>query len=388
MKILFCNDIYPGIFGKMPARLASDSSNEVMFLSFYPRKEESFSGVIHARLNLSRNRDHLPQSRDIFVAEWEKMFSLGKQAMQTFLHIRDTGFIPDIIFVSFFDGPAFFLRHVFPQAFIVSLFRGFHSRTEKDDVRFEAVMDLQKMMLTQSNLYFVRSEVQKRYFPSSLHSLIHVWQSYVDTEFFSPQPRNLSIFFPESSDAENELVTVHMKTGGDLSRKMMRLVLGLLMNRPRCLVALMFGGDTSRDRWKRFCHTLPENLHRRLFLAGGLEHTAYRDLLCSSTVHIFPEHINPPLQEMLECMSCGTLLMTPLSDETDGLLQDGRTMIAFPENEQRQMTAICRVLDHKEEFDDLRRNARKKIVENCSEQKAITGQVAFIMKEYEKYRKT
>ena len=33
MKILFCNDIYPGIFGKMPARLASDSANEVMFLS-------------------------------------------------------------------------------------------------------------------------------------------------------------------------------------------------------------------------------------------------------------------------------------------------------------------------------------------------------------------
>ena len=50
------------------------------------------------------------------------------------------------------------------------------------------------------------------------------------------------------------------------------------------------------------------------------------------------------------------------------------------------MTAICRVLDLGEEFDELRRNARKKIVEKCSEQAAITGQVAFIMKEYEKYR--
>ena len=54
--------------------------------------------------------------------------------------------------------------------------------------------------------------------------------------------------------------------------------------------------------------------------------------------------------------------------------------------EQQQMTAICRVLDLGEEFDELRRNARKKIVEKCSEQAAITGQVAFIMKEYEKYR--
>ena len=91
MRILFCNDSYLGRFGKMPSELASDPENKVMFLSFYPRKEDVSSGVIHARLNLKRDRERLSQSRDAFVAEWEKMFSLGKQARQTFLHIRDAG---------------------------------------------------------------------------------------------------------------------------------------------------------------------------------------------------------------------------------------------------------------------------------------------------------
>ena len=103
MKILFCNDSYPGIFGTMPARLASNPENSVMFLSFHPRREDMPSGVIHARLNLTRHREPLPPNRDAFVFEWEKMLNLGKQALQTFTHIRDAGFVPDMIFVSFFD---------------------------------------------------------------------------------------------------------------------------------------------------------------------------------------------------------------------------------------------------------------------------------------------
>lgn len=385
MKILFCNDSYPGIFGTMPARLASDPTNSVMFLSFHQRREESPSGVIHARLNLARIREHLSPNRDAFVFEWEKMFSLGRQALQTFIHIRDTGFVPDIIFVSFFDGPALFLRHAFPHAFVVSLFRGFRRSSEADDARFEAVMDMQKMTVVQSDLYFVRSEGQKMDFPSSLQSLIHIWPPYVNTEFFSPQPRRLSAFFSDASD-DGELVTVHMKVGGDASKAMMRLVFGLLTHRPHCRVALTFGSDAYRDRWRQAYSALPEEISRRIFPAGGLDNAAYRTLLCSSTIHVFPEYTIPPLQEMLESMSCGTLLMMPSSDAGDEFFHDGKTMLVLPKEGGRQMEAISRVLDHREEFDDIRRNAREKIVERCSEQVAVTGQMAFVMEEYRNVR--
>ena len=113
------------------------------------------------------------------------MFSLGKQALQTFLHIRDSGFIPDMIFVSFFDGPALFLRHIFPQAFIVSYFNGFRSKLA-DDGNCWLSWDRPKGVAAQSDLYFVRSEVQKNSFPPVLHPVIHVWPPYVDTALFPP----------------------------------------------------------------------------------------------------------------------------------------------------------------------------------------------------------
>ena len=383
MNILFCSESYPGRFGKIPSILASEANNTVLFLSFHSRKSRSSSGVIHARLNLNRERERSQKHQDVFVAEWEKIFSLGKQALQTFLHIRDAGFVPDMIFVSFFDGPAFFLRHAFPHAFIVSCFNGFRASTEADEERLKAIMELQKIMIGRSNLYFVRSEAQKKYFPSLFQQNIHVWHPYVDTEFFCPQPRDLSSFFPQiSTMAERELVTVHMK--GSSFQRIMPVILGLLTHRPNCLIALTFGSQASQEYWKQALSSLPESLRQRLFLAGGLDSSTYRQLLCSSNVHVFPEYTSPPLQEMLESMSCGTLLMTPVSDESDEFFQEGETMLALPKEGRQQLEAICRVLDRRAEFDGIRRNARKKIITHCSEQIAVTGQMAFVMKEYRK----
>lgn len=373
----------------MPSELASDPENKVMFLSFYPRKEDVSSGVIHARLNLKRDRERLSQSRDAFIAEWEKMFSLGKQELQTFLHIRDAGFVPDMIFISFFDGPALFLRHIFPRAFIVFYFSGFRSKAA-DAGRLQAVMDLQRGMAAQSNLYFVRSEAQKTSFPPALHPIIHVWPPHVNTGFFAPRPRSISMFFADISIAEGtELVTVHMKGAGSSQKNLMQVILGLLAHRPRCLAALTFGNGTAKDRWGQVLSSLPEDLRRRLFLAGGLDATAYRNLLCSSAVHIFPEHIRPPLQEMLETMGCGTLLMTPVSKEADEFLKDGETIAAFPEEgRERQLEAICRVLDHTEAFDPIREKGRRYVAEKCSDRAVFSHHLNFVMEEYRKFRET
>lgn len=386
MRFLFCNDNYPGRFGSMPSRLASDPANTVMFLSFRPRQGEASKGVVHARLNLNRDRGRMVQSRDAFLAEWEKMFHLGRQALQTFIHIRDSGFIPDVVLVSFFDGPALFLRHAFPNAFIVSYFNGFRGKKDspEDILKFQAVMDLQRSMVAQSDLYFVRSETQKLCFPRLLQPVIHVWPVYVDTEFFSPRSRDLSYFFPAlSSEGEKELVTVHMKGGGGNSKQMMQVVLGLLIHRPDSLVALTFGKGAAKEHWEGIWSALPPELRERLFLAEGLDNVAYHKLLCSTTIHMFPESIHPPLQEMLESMSCETLLMMPLEAKENGLLRDGENMISMPEgNGEAQLKKICHVLDHAKDFEMVRKNARRTIEKNHSESVVFDRHIDILMNAY------
>lgn len=383
MHILFCNDRYPGRFGKIPSILAADPANKVMFLSFHPGKDDAPSRIVHVRLSIARDRERLARNKDTFVAEWEKMFSLGKQALRTFVHIREAGFTPDMIFTSLFDGPGLFLRHAFPKAWIVSYFNGFRSKTA-DDGRLRAVTDFQRTLIAQSDLYFVRSESQKRAFPPSLHPVIHLWPPYVDTDFFRPAPRDTALFFPGTdSDPGRELVTGHMKGTYDSQKKLIRVILDVLACRPFCLAALTFDNAASLQQWRQAIQALPARMSRRLFLAGGLDAVTYHRLLCSSSVYVFPEYESPPLQGMLETMSCETLLMSPVPKEGDGILLPGETMLPYPEeNGQKQREAICRALDHAAEYAALKRRAREHIEKSCGEHIVFFEHLDFVMKAY------
>ena len=120
MRILFCNDSFPGNFEALAGLLAADSANEVLFLSTFVRKDFSIPGVSRVRLRL--NRDKGGQEKDAFFLSWEKAYRIGRQTAHTLLHVRESGFVPDMILASSADGPGLFLRHVFPESFIVSYF--------------------------------------------------------------------------------------------------------------------------------------------------------------------------------------------------------------------------------------------------------------------------
>ena len=386
MRILFCNDTYPGCFGKMPSILASNPDNQVMFLSFYPRQDTSGPEIIHARLKIDRNRS-TQQGSDAYTEEWNKAMRLAQQACRTFFHIRESGFIPDVIFVSFADGPALFLRHAFPEAFIVSYLGITRTKHETRAEKLDALMDIQKAQITQSDLYFVRSENQKRHFPGMLHSVIHVRPQYVDTEFFSPRPGDLSPFFPRTHELWNgETVTFHMKGLSAGSHDMRQVILGLLAHRPHCLVLLFFGNGTSKTLWEPLYSSLPEDMRSRLLLLGGLDLQAYRNMLLVSSVHVFPEQTDAPLQGMLETMSCQTLVMTPVADGDHTVFTDGKNIIDFPESSsEARLEKICTVLDHRKDLDAVKRAGRQYVLEHHSDSISFMQHLTFVMSEYEKH---
>lgn len=387
MQILFCNDSYPGRFGRMPDLLAADPANRVMFLSFYPRRTATSSPVIHARLNINRKKDELSPNQDRVLFEWGRMFGQGKQALRTFVHIRESGFQPDLIFSSFLDGAALFTRHAFPKAFIVSCFAGFRSASA-DSERIRAIMDQQYMLAVQSNLFLVRSQVQKQDFPGILHPLIHTWLPYVDTDFFSPGPRCLSRFFPDCP-AQTDLVTVHMKGALSSQKELLQGLAALLLRRPDCCVVLSFASAAVADYWLHASASLPESLQKRFSFVCGLEKTAYRDLLRSSTVHVFPEAVRPPLQEMLETMSCASLVMTPAPAPGDEFLATDNTIAVWPEGKTgRQLAALNQVLDQKQAWDPVRAQARVRVCALCTADRVFGQSLDFVLAEYERARKS
>lgn len=109
----------------------------------------------------------------------------------------------------------------------------------------------------------------------------------------------------------------------------------------------------------------------------------YRSLLRSSTVHLFPEFLRPPLQEMLESMSCAGLVMTPVRDEQDEYLLAARTMLPLPEQDRRhQLEALCHVLEHSRTFDKVRLQACRRVFETCDETVVCTQHLNFVLDAY------
>ena len=381
MRILFCDNACPGRFGPLPVKLASGGAHEVMFLSFYPRDSEQTPGVVHARLRLDRAGPE--QEGDPFLAAWGRVFRLGRQAFRTFCRIRDSGFVPDVVCVTYFDGPAFFLREAFPDAFVVSYAGALHGGGGDAGraARLRAFQEVQKYQLVQSDMCFVRSRAQRDAFPALLRPRIHVQPPYVDTRFFSPGHGDLRAFFPRAG--VEEMVAFHLK-GAHRPEEWGQVVLGLLMRRPRCAASLAFGANPLRGVWEERVRVLPEALRARLFLVPGLEREAYRDFLCLSSAHVFPEYA--PLQEMLETMSCGSLLLMPAPDGDDEIFRPGETMMAFPRRRaEEQIAALCDVLERRESLASLCARGRAEVGARCGAA-ALERHWAFIMEEYAKSR--
>lgn len=371
----------------MPAALASDPANEVMFLSFYPRDDASTPGVVHARLRL--DREPVVPGSEPYVEEWGRAFKLGRQTYRTLRRIRDSGFVPDMLFVAFSGGPALFIRHVFPEAFLVSCFDVMRRRDEGQDraERFMAVRDMQIYQLTQSDMGAARSEAQKRTFPSALRPRLFILPPHVDTDFFSPRAEDATEFFPQAVAAsEGDVVTFHMKGAGRSAHGAARTVWGLLSQRPQCRVALTFGNNGVRETWEKLCASLPDDWRHRLFFAGGLDRETYRRLLRVTSAHVFPEYARPPFQEMLESMSCETLALVPAPDGDDDLLKDGETVLTLPEDSDAQIAKIGAALDHTEEAERVRKNARRVMASRCDERAVFSEFMAQVMAEYETFQ--
>jgi hypothetical protein len=385
MRILFCNDSYPGNFEKLAAALAADSSHKVLFMSMYARRAFSLPGVSRVRLKVNRDRNLDEKEHDPFFSEWEKTVRTGRYAFRTLCTLRSSGFVPDMILSAAGSGVSMFLRRAFPESFLVSYLEPYRrsSVLMSNEDRYAAVLSIQSLQMVQSDLCMVFSDWQKRKFSYSFRSCIRTRSPMVDTDLFSRQAAEPLVLSDVSS---KELVSFSMKgTRQEIGRELWPVIIGLLSIRSECHVVLSFGNDEEKIHWAHFCSKLPDSWRTRLTLTGFLSITEYRDLICASTIHVCPEAIEPPLQEMLETLSCETLLLTPLSKST-GMLQDGRNMLMFPHNKEEQFKTIVYILDHYSEYQNIRQEGRRLVKKYYSMDVTMPEHIAMLQKEYTLFR--
>ena len=94
MRILFVNHTFPGDLGPLLAAFAAQPGHEILFASCRGRRDFSVPGVRHVVLSPSRSRR---LAGDGAGTSLDRAVEMGRQALQAFRLLRQSGFVPDMV---------------------------------------------------------------------------------------------------------------------------------------------------------------------------------------------------------------------------------------------------------------------------------------------------
>lgn len=97
MRILFVNHTFPGDLGPLLAAFAAQPGHEILFASCRGRRDFSVPGVRHVVLSPSRSRR---LAGDGAGTSLDRAVEMGRQALQAFGLLRQSGFVPDMVLLS------------------------------------------------------------------------------------------------------------------------------------------------------------------------------------------------------------------------------------------------------------------------------------------------
>ena len=97
MRILFVNHTFPGDLGPLLAAFAAQPGHEILFASCRGRRDFSVPGVRHVVLSPSRSRR---LAGDGAGTSLDRAVEMGRQALQAFRLLRQSGFVPDMVLLS------------------------------------------------------------------------------------------------------------------------------------------------------------------------------------------------------------------------------------------------------------------------------------------------
>ncbi len=366
MRILFCNDSFPGHFEPLASYFAAMPENDVLFASRYERRSFSLSGVRRVQFRAPRERAGNPPG-DMLVQEWSRAVAIGRQAYSSFLQMLRLGYEPDMVLFSAGNGVSLFLERAFPRSFRVAYLDSSLSRMSSGDPDSRAAsLMVQGASLFESHMAFAFSSRQRDSIPPILQPSIELIPLSVDTTFFS---REAAAPLADAGPGPGEMVSFSIKkTEGLLESGLLKVVTALLLHRPSCRIYLSCGFSGGIQFLQRYFSRLDEASLSRLHISDFLKRADYRDMLCASSLHVCPSSANGLLVEMLETMSCGTVL---LSVPADPALVSGKNMVAWPQAPRQQFECINRLLDHAEARRQIGMNARKTAVENFRQEESL-----------------
>ena len=324
------------------------------------------------------------------------------RAGNALLSLRRNGFVPDLICGAASMGGSFYVRDIFPKAFIVALGDWFYSNGENHcfftrgtprppaDFPPLRVSNLWEYnALGECHLPVTTSLWQRAQYPPALQREIKVVPSGINTRFFVPgEEKKEDEETKECADpwgcASHEMVTfcgpMHDPARGfDQFRQCLPRLLEM---RPNCLVVLAWldiaqtgqkngnaptpvNGSETGKAMRRAVDILgiDQSFRSRVHLLGARSLKEYRAMLQHSTAHVYLAAPHVFSTGLLEAMACGTLVVASDTAPVREVVQDGVNgfLCDFWDHEQMAQK-LADVLARAPQLGHVRRNARQTVL--------------------------
>lgn len=381
MQILFMHNNFPGQYRRI-TKFLERKKKVKMFAATLETNKQQFP---QKRVNYKPHREPHETTHPALIAS-ERATILGQAAYSALLPSQKKGFRPDIIMSHSGWGANMFLKDLFPDSKLLTYFEWYYYSKNSDgdflaenahdangQIRIRMkntpiLQDLAAMDWGQSPTKFQHSKL-----PQGFQSHVSVLHDGVDTNFFSPN-RNASVTIGDVTLTADDEVITYVARGMEPYRgfpQFMELVSKLQKLRPN-LHAVVLGNDrvaygAPRSDGKSYKEWALEEFDldvSRLHMPGLQPLETFRDMMRITSAHVYLTVPFVLSWSLMEAMSAGALILGSDTEPVKEMITDGHNglLVDFFDVDG-QVAKLCHILDNKADYQPLRDEARRTILD-------------------------
>ena len=386
MRVLFLHSNFPAQFGTLAHHL-TEQGHDVTFGTSWEGTPPDWLRLVR----FSPHREVGPKQHPYLVST-EGAVLIGQGFARAAWRMKAQGYEPDCIVAHAGSGVGLYVRDVWPETRYVGYFEWYY-RSRGADVGFldgEVSPDNQHRVRTRNtpilldlaacNVGIVPTEYQAAQFPPFARPRLIVQHDGVDTEYFAPQARRLTL--PGLDLAHVDEIVTYVARGQEPYRgfpQAMQAFAEVQKRRPGAHVVVVgedrvaYGknlpdGDTYRQKMLRELDFDRDRIHFTGLLARG----HYRDVLLASSVHVYLTVPFVLSWSMIEALSAGCVVVASNTDPVLEVVRDGNNGLLVDFLDTGRLAArICDVLERPDAFAGLREQARRTAVERYAASRLV-----------------
>jgi len=328
----------------------------------------------------------------------------GEATARLLLELKKQGFVPNVILAHPGWGEALYVKDVFPDARLVSLFE-FYYHAHGVDVDFEpgstVSLDLAATLASRNMMHLMNLERcdagvsptnwQKSLHPAAYRHKISVAHEGINTQLMAPDASAVFTLPDGRALKRGDPVVTYVARHLEPYRGFhvfMRALPEIQRRNPQAVTVIVGGDKVSYGRppqdapnWReKMLAEVGSSLDlSRVVFTGQISYPDYRKLMQVSAAHVYLTYPFVLSWSALEAMSCGGLLVASATPPVLEVVRDGINGLTFDFfNTEALAEQVTKALSRQQDYAPLRESARQTVVEGFGIERGIRQYLALL----------